>query len=147
MARGSLTAVDSTDRAPWYWYVLIGYPVLSLFGIVSLARLTRGGSVLASSMGSIGLLILVAAAGALVLPAIWRDVEFVATESDTWSPDRQVYVGAAIAAPLALGVLAGLVGGFGIAIATAVFTFLLSSVTVCVTYLYNRQREIGLLYR
>ncbi|WP_226005631.1 hypothetical protein [Natrinema salinisoli] len=147
MARGSLTAVDSTDRAPWYWYVLIGYPVLSLFGIVSLARLTRGGSVLASSLGSIGLLILVAAAGALVLPAIWRDGEFVATESDTWRPDRQVYVGAAIAAPLALGVLAGLVGGFGIAIATAVFTFLLSSVTVCVTYLYNRHREIGLLYR
>ncbi|MDF9745401.1 hypothetical protein [Natrinema salsiterrestre] len=147
MARGSLTAADSTDRAPWYWYVLIGYPVLSLFGIVSLARLTRGGSVLASSMGSIGLLILVAAAGALVLPAIWRDVEFVATESDTWRPDRQVYVGAAIAAPLALGVLAGLVAGFGIAIAAAVFTFLLSTVTVCVTYLYNRHREIGLLRR
>lgn len=147
MTRGTLTAGDSTARAPWYWYVLIGYPVLSLFGIVSLARLTRGGSVLASSMGSIGLLILVAAAGALTLPAIWRDVEVVATESDTWNPDRQIYVGAAVVAPLVLAVLSGLVAGLGIAIATAIVTFLLSTVAVCVTYLYNRHRTIGLLTR
>ncbi|WP_222919788.1 hypothetical protein [Natrinema sp. SYSU A 869] len=147
MSRGDLTAVDPTDRAPWYWYVLIGYPVLSLLGIVSLARLTGGGSVLASSLGSVALLIAIAAAGAVTLPAIWRDVEFVADETDTWSPDRQIYVGAAVAAPLLLGVLSGLAAGFGIAIAIAVFAFLLSTVAVCIAYLYNRHRAIGLLTR
>lgn len=147
MSRGDLTAVDPSDRAPWYWYVLIGYPVLSLLGIVSLARLTDGGSVLASSLGSIALLIVVAAAGAVTLPAIWRDVEFVTSESDRWTPDRQIYVGAAVVAPMLLGVLTGLVAGFGMAIAIAVFTFLLSTVAVCIAYLYNRHRTIGLLTR
>lgn len=147
MSRGDHTAVDSTDRAPWFWYVLIGYPVLSLFGIVSLARLTGGGSVLASSLGSVALLIVVAAAGAVTLPAIWRDIEFVAGETDAWAPDREIYVGAAVAAPLLLGVLSGLAAGFGIAIAIALFVFLFSTVAVCIAYLYNRHRTIGLLTR
>ncbi|WP_049988993.1 hypothetical protein [Natrinema salifodinae] len=146
MSRGELSLVDSTDR-PWYWYVLIGYPVLSLLGIVALARLTGGGSVLASGLGSVALLIVVTASGAVTLPALWRDVEFVATETDAWSPDRQLYVGAAIAAPLLLGVLSGLAAGFGIALAIAIVAFLLSTVTVCVAYLYNRHRTIGLLAR
>ena len=140
-------ALDSTDRAPWYWYVLIGYPALSLLGIVSMARLTGGGSVLASSLGSIALLIVVAAAGAVTLPAIWRDVEFVAAETDAWTPDRQIYVGAAVAAPLFLGLLSGLAAGFGVALAIALVAFLLSTISVCVAYLYNRHRAIGLLAR
>ena len=147
MTRGDLVPFDSTDRAPWYWYVLIGYPVLSLFGIVALARLTGGGSVLATGFGSVALLIVVAAAGAVTLPAIWRDVEFVAAETDAWRPDRQIYVGAAVVAPLVLGLLSGLAAGFGIAIAIALVAFLLSTVAVCVAYLYNRHRTIGLLTR
>ncbi|QLG50358.1 hypothetical protein [Natrinema halophilum] len=147
MTRGDLAAVDSTDRAPWYWYVLIGYPVLSLLGIVALARLTGGGSVLATGFGSIALLIIVTAVGAVTLPAIWRDVDFVVTETESWRPDREIYVGAAVAAPLLLGVLSGLVAGFGIAIAIVVVAFMLSTVTVCLTYLYNRHREVGLLTR
>ncbi|MFC6767334.1 hypothetical protein [Natrinema soli] len=147
MSRGDFAAVDPTDRAPWYWYVLIGYPVLSLLGIVSLARLTGGGSVLATGVGSIALLIVVTAAGAVTLPAIWRDVEFVTATTDSWTPDRQLYVGAAVAVPLVFGVLAGLAAGFGIAIAIAIVAFLVSTVTVCLAYLYNRHREIGLLTR
>lgn len=147
MSRDDHTAIDLSDRAPWYWYVLIGYPVLSLLGIVSLAHLTGGGSVLASSIGSIALLIVVAVVGAISLPAIWRDAEFAAKKTDSWTPDRQIYVGAAVAVPLLLGVLSGLAAGFGIAIAIAVFTFLLSTVAVCLTYLYNRHRAIGLLTR
>ncbi|MGQ3411982.1 hypothetical protein ACT4ML_06930 [Natrinema sp. LN54] len=147
MSRGDLTAIDPTDRAPWYWYVLIGYPALSLLGIVSLARLTGGGSVVASSLGSVALLIVVTATGAVTLPAIWRDVEYVASETDSWAPDRKIYVGAAVAAPLLLGVLSGLAAGFGIAIAIAIVAFLLSTVAVCIAYLYNRHRAIGLLNR
>lgn len=147
MSRGDLPAIDSTDLAPWYWYILIGYPVLSLLGIISLARLTGGGSVLASSVGSIALLIVIVAASAITLPAIWRDAEFVATETDAWDPDRQIYVGAAVAVPLLLGVLSGLAAGFGIAIAITVLGFLLSTVTVCSAYLYNRHRSVGLLAR
>ncbi|WP_254528351.1 hypothetical protein [Natrinema gelatinilyticum] len=147
MSRTDLTAIDPTDRAPWYWYVLIGYPVLSLLGIVSLARLTGGGSVLATGFGSVALLIVVTAVGAVTLPAIWHDVDVVADEIDSWNPDREIYVGAAIAAPLILGVLSGLAAGFGIAIAMTVVAFLLSSLTVCLAYLYNRHREIGLLTR
>ncbi|WP_254763294.1 hypothetical protein [Natrinema marinum] len=147
MSRGEFSAVDPSDRTPWYWYVLIGYPVLSLLGIVSLARLTGGGSVLATGLGSVALLIVVAVGGAVTLPALWRDVEFVATETDSWTPDREIYVGAAVAAPLLLGALSGLAAGFGIAIAIAVVAFLLSTVAVCLTYLYNRHQEIGLLTR
>lgn len=147
MSRGDLAVVDPTDRAPWYWYVLIGYPVLSLLGIVSLARLTGGGSVLATGLGSVALLIVVAVGGAATLPALWRDAEFVATETESWLPDREIYVGAAVATPLLLGVLSGLAAGFGIAIAIAVVAFLLSTVAVCLAYLYNRHREIGLLTR
>ncbi|WP_090621592.1 hypothetical protein [Natrinema salaciae] len=147
MSRDELAAVDPTDRAPWYWYVLIGYPILSLLGIVSLARLTGGGSVVASSLGSVALLIVVTAVGALTLPSIWRDVEFATDEAEAWTPDREIYVGAAVAAPLVLGVLSGLAAGFGIAIAVTVFAFLLSTVAVCVAYLYNRHRAIGLLAR
>ncbi|QCS43468.1 hypothetical protein [Natrinema versiforme] len=147
MSRGDLTAIDPTGRAPWYWYVLIGYPALSLLGIVSLARLTGGGSVVASSLGSVALLIVVTATGAVTLPAIWRDVEYVASETDSWAPDRKIYVGAAVAAPLLLGVLSGLAAGFGIAIAIAIVAFLLSTVAVCIAYLYNRHRAIGLLNR
>lgn len=147
MSRGDLISADSTDRAPWYWYVLIGYPALSLLGIISLARLTGGGSVLASSLGSVALLIVVAAGGAVTLPAIWRDVEFVETETNAWAPDRQIYVGAAVAAPLVLGLLSGLAAGFGVAIAIALVAFLLSTVSVCVAYLYNRHRTVGLMAR
>ncbi|WP_408959285.1 hypothetical protein [Natrinema sp. 74] len=147
MSRSDFAPVNPTDRAPWYWYVLIGYPVLSLLGIVSLARLTGGGSVLATGLGSVALLIVVAVGGAVTLPALWRDVEFVATETDSWTPDREIYVGAAVATPLLLGILSGLVAGFGIAIAIAVVAFLLSTVAVCLAYLYNRHREIGLLAR
>lgn len=147
MSRGDLIPVDSTDRSPWYWYVLIGYPALSLLGIVSLARLTGGGSVLASGLGSVALLIVVAAAGAVTLPAIWRDVEFVESETDAWTPDRQIYVGAAVAAPLFLGLLSGLAAGFGVALAIALVAFLLSTVSVCVAYLYNRYRTVGLTAR
>ncbi|WP_246999102.1 hypothetical protein [Halosolutus gelatinilyticus] len=147
MSRGELPSIDSIDRYPWYWYVLIGYPALSLLGIVSLARLTGGGSVLASSLGGVALLIVITAAGAVTLPAIWRDVEFVATETDDWTPDREIYVGTAVAAPLLLAVLSGLAAGFGVALAIAIVAFLLSTVTVCVVYLYNRHRTIGLLTR
>lgn len=147
MPPGDRAAVDSLVGLPWYWYVLIGYPTLSLLGIVSLARLTDGGSVLASSLGSVALLIVITAAGAVTLPAIWRDADFVATRTDGWTPDREIYVGAAVAAPLLLGVLSGLAAGFGIALAIAIVAFLLATVTVCVVYLYNRHRTVGLLTR
>lgn len=147
MSRRDRLSVDSIDRLPWYWYVLVAYPAVSLLGIVSLARLTGGRSVLASSVGSVALVVVITTAGAATLPAIWRDADFVATETDDWTPDRESYVGAAIVAPLALGVLSGLAAGFGIAIAIAVVTFLLSTVAVCVAYLYNRHRTIGLLTR
>ena len=147
MSRDERLSVDSIDRLPWYWYVLVGYPAVSLLGIVSLARLTGGGSVLASSVGSVALVILITVAGAIALPAIWRDADFVETETDDWTPDRETYVGAAVVAPLALAVLSGLAAGFGIALAVAVVAFLLSTVAVCVAYLYNRHRTIGLLTR
>lgn len=146
-SRGAIMSLNSIDRAPWYWYVLIGYPALSLLGIVSLARLTGGGSVLHSSLGGVALLIVIAAAGAVTLPAIWRDVEFVAAKTDDWRPDREIYVGAAVAAPLFLGLLSGLAAGFGIALAIALVAFLLSTVSVCVAYLYNRHRTVGLMAR
>ncbi|EMA36834.1 hypothetical protein [Halobiforma nitratireducens] len=147
MSLDDLAPLDSTGRAPWYWYVLIGYPAVSLLGIVSLARLTNGGGVVASSLGSIALLTVITAGGAVSLPAIWRDAEVVAADADDWVPDRETYVGAAIVAPLLLGILSGLAAGFSIGIAIAVVAFLLSTVTVCLVYLYNRHRAIGLLTR
>lgn len=138
---------DSTDNVPWHWYVLISYPVLSLLGIILLARLTGGGSVLASSLGSIALLIVITAVGAVSLPALWRDAEFVTSETDAWRPDRQIYVGAAVTPSLLLGVLSGLAAGFAFAVAITVLSFLLSTVAVCVAYLYNRHRTIGVATR
>lgn len=147
MAPTDIPILDSNDHTPWHWYVLVGYPALSLLGIVSLARLTGGGSVVASSLGSVALLIIITAVGAVSLPALWRDIEFVTSETDSWRPDQQIYVGAAVVAPLLLGLLSGLAAGFGFAVATTVFTFILSTVSVCVAYLYNRHRTIGLLTR
>lgn len=147
MEPGELIPADATDYAPWHWYVLVGYPALNLLGVVSMTSLTGGGSIIASSLATVTLLIVLTAAGALTIPAIWRDIEFVRTETDGWTPDRDVYVGSAIAVPLGLGLLSGLVAGFGVAIAMTIVTFLLSTVTVCVVYLFNRHRTIGLLAR
>lgn len=147
MAPTDFAVGDLTDNVPWYWYVLISYPVLSLLGIVSLARLTSGGSVLASSLGSIVLLIVITAVGTVSLPALWQDAEFVTSETDVWRPNRKIYVGAAVAPSLLLGVLSSLAAGFAFAVAITILTFLLSTVAVCVAYLYNRYRTIGISAR
>lgn len=147
MALGEIIPADATDYAPWHWYVLVGYPALNLLGIVSITSLTNGGSIIASSLATVTLLIVLTAAGALTIPAIWRDIDFVRTETDAWTPDRDVYVGSAMAVPLGLGLLSGLAAGFSVAIAITIVTFLLSTVTVCVVYLFNRHRTIGLLAR
>lgn len=147
MTIGDYADFDSIESESWHWYVLVGYPALSLLGIVSLGRLTDGGSVLASSLGSVALLIVLTAVGVVTLPALARDAEFVRREADEWAPDRRTYVGAAAAAPLLLGVLAGLTAGFGVALALTILAFLASTVAVCVAYLYNRHRAIGLLTR
>lgn len=147
MTPGDFAGFDSLESEPWHWYVLIGYPVLSLFGIVALGRLTDGGSVLASSLGSVALLIILTALGAVTLPAIWRDVEFVRSASDEWCPDHHLYVGTAVGIPLLLGVIGGLSAGLSVAIALVVLAFLVSTIAVCLVYLYNRSRAIGLTAR
>lgn len=147
MTPGDLATFDAPELESWQWYVLVGYPVLSLFGVVALGQLTDGGSILASGMGSIALLILLTAIGVVSLPAIWRDSEFVRAETDEWDPDHRLYAGAAAGVPLFVGVLVGLGGGLGVAIALTVLTFLVSTVTACVAYLYNRHRAVGLTTR
>ncbi|WP_207588192.1 hypothetical protein [Halomontanus rarus] len=137
---------DGTGTYPWHWYVLLGYPTVSLLGILSIGRLT-GGSVIGSSAGSVALVIVMTAFGLVSLPAIWRDVEFVREDCTGWMPEEHVYVGPPVAAPLALGLLGGLTGGLGVAIAFAVFAFLVSSITASLAYLYNRHRRIGVLTR
>lgn len=138
---------DSTELESWHWYVLIGYPALSLLGIVMLGQFTDGGSVLASSLGSVALLIVLSAFGLVSLPAINRDTAFVRAESEEWDPDPRTYVGAAVAIPLSLGLLGGVAAGFGLALALLILTFLVTTVGVCVVYLYNRHQTIGLLSR
>lgn len=147
MTLDDYTDVDSVDLEAWHWYALIGYPVVSLLGIVSLGQLTGGGSVLATGIGSIALLIALTAFAVVSLPALWRDAEFARAASDDWTPNREIYVGGAAGAPLLLGALGGLAGGFGVAVALTVFAFLVSTVVACVAYLYNRHREIGLTSR
>lgn len=140
--------IDRSSRSwDWHWYVLLGYPVASVLAIVSLGRLTAGGSVLSSGLGSAALVILITALGIVSLPALWRDAEFVRREASEWRPDRETYVGAAVLVPLSLAVLGGLAAGFGIALAIAVVAFLGATIAVCAAYLYNRQRTIGLLHR
>lgn len=147
MSIDDLADVDSAPLTDWHWYVLVGYPVLSILGIVSLGQLTGGGSIFASSLGSVALLIVMTAYGAVTLPAIWFDTEFVRGVTDDWDPDPEIYVGAAAGVPLFLGLLVALTAGLGAAIAISVFAFLVSTVAVCVAYLYNRHRTIGLLTR
>ncbi|WP_247730211.1 hypothetical protein [Halovivax limisalsi] len=147
MAPGDLAPTDASAADRWYWYVLIAYPALNLLGIVAIARLAGGGSILASSLASLTILILVTAAGVVAIPALWRDIEFVTRETEAWTPDRDVYVGSAIAVPAGLGLLSGLLAGVGVAIAIALVAFLLATVTVCVVYLFNRHRTVGLATR
>lgn len=138
---------DLQELESWHWHVLVGYPVLSLLGIVSLGQLTNGGSVLASSIGSIALLIVLTAFGLVSLPALHRDIEFIQNECDDWQPDPRAYVGAAVATPLIFGVLGGLAAGFGLALAMIILTFLVSTIAVCVVYLFHRHRTVGLRTR
>lgn len=136
---------DSIKSESWHWYVLVGYPAVSLLGIVSLGRLT--GSVLNLSLGSVALLIILTAFGLVSLPALRADIAFVRAESDEWQPEPQTYVDAALAAPLLLGVLGALAVGFDLALAMILFSFPIATIAVCVVYLYNRHQAIGLLTR
>ncbi|MCU4741677.1 hypothetical protein OB955_17235 [Halobacteria archaeon AArc-m2/3/4] len=144
MVSGDVT--DDAIVSSWHWYVLLGYPTLSVLGVLSIGRLT-GGSLVASSAGSVALVIVMTAVGLVSLPAIWRDVAFVREDCAGWMPEEHVYVGPPIVATVGFGLLGGLTGGLGVAIAFAVFAFLVSSVTASLAYLYNRHRTIGVLTR
>lgn len=147
MSAGAYDAADSIVPRSWSWYVLISYPIVSLLGIVSIARLTAVGSVLASSLGSLALVVLVAVLGVVSLPAIRRDVAFVRARETEWEPTWREYVGAGIAPPLGVSILGALVAGLGVAVALLIGTFVVSTITVSIAYLYNRHRHVGLLIK
>ncbi|MFC4990391.1 MULTISPECIES: hypothetical protein [Saliphagus] len=138
---------DSREWESWHWYVLTGYPVASLLGILLIGRLNDGGSMLASSLGSVALVIVLTAFGIVSLPAILRDAEFVHAACERWNPDPRTYVGAAVATPLFLGVFGALVAGVALGLALAILAFLVSTIAVCVVYLFNRHEAIGLFAR